>query len=101
MSLLGHLDRICRLRDGLLLPLQHRQVLQLLVLHASSARHVRRNHVYGAVSGLKTYVLSTSFMSPPIDPNISLCPHPNPGFSNVPHPARGSGKKGKIVPNSM
>ena len=55
---LGHLDGICRLRDGLLLPLQHRQVLQLLVLHASSARHFRRNHFYGTVSGLITYVLS-------------------------------------------
>ena len=96
MSLLGHLDRICRLRDGLLLPLQRRQALQLLVLHASSARHVRRNHVYGAVSGLKTYVISTSFLSPTILTSPSVLTR-TPGFSNVPHPARGSGKKGKIA----
>ena len=94
--LIGHLDRVCRLRDGLLLPLQHRQALKLLVLHASSSRHFHRNHFYGAVSGLETYVLSTLFLSPPILTSPSVLTR-TPGFSNVPHPARGSGKKGKMA----
>ena len=59
MFFVGHLDRIRRLHDGLLLPQQYRQVLQLLVLHAPSARHFHRNDDNGAVS-----VLALLFLLP-------------------------------------
>ena len=82
MFFVGHLDRIRRLHHGLLLPLQYRQVLQLLLLHAPSTCHFHRNDVYGVVSALQrcTVVPIGPIISSPPNPNLSLCPYPNPRF---------------------